>query len=185
MSLTDPKHGNITGIYYDSRASLGVTFSGPPSVYPHISRPDPATLGDTKMSCIPSKIQMKDVRRIDVWYTDNRCIGLMITFANYRQDSLGRWDKNSPHFSQQTVFNADCDTITFDSMEISMKHYWYENRDGNGTITLVKSGYYIVNGISVGTIKFGDMTGDKCLIVSKDVRVHVYYSYRFSRLELI
>jgi hypothetical protein len=94
----------------------------------------------------------------------------MITFADSRQDTLGRWDERSQEFCRQTVFNKEHDSLAFDCMRIALTEYYYKNRVGGGPITLVKSGYHNVSGISVGTRTVGDMTGGKELVVCKNVR---------------
>lgn len=168
--LSDLQHGEISGLYYDDYVSLGVTYQGPPSAHPRIPNPTPAGLGNQSMRCIPTIAQLKDIQRIDIWYTDDRCMGLMITFTDCRQDSLGRWDERNEGFRQQTVFDRECDSLAIDSMRIALTDHYYNNHVGGGPITLVKSGHYTVSGISVGTRRVGDMAGDKELVVSKNVR---------------
>jgi hypothetical protein len=92
-----------------------------------------------------------------------------VTFSNGHNDTLGRWDPNSPDFNRETVFDSGDDEQPFRSMEIWMSDYFYENRVGNGPITLAWSRYYTVNRICVGKRSVGDLKGDKCLVVSVDV----------------
>jgi len=92
-----------------------------------------------------------------------------VTFSNGHNDTLGRWDPNSPDFNRETVFDSGNDEQPFRSMEIWMSDYFYENRVGNGPITLAWSRYYTVNRICVGKRSVGDLKGDKCLVVSVDV----------------
>lgn len=55
-------------------------------------------------------------------------------------------------------------------MKIALKDYYYKDRVGDGPITLVKSPYYSVNGVSVGTRTVGDMIGARYLDVLENVR---------------
>lgn len=96
LSLAD--HGEISGLEYDNCVSLGITYSSLVSFHSEIPDPSPAILGDQGMRGIATIVQLKDVQRIDVWYTDDRCMGMMINFIDTRQDSLGRWDEGSEQF---------------------------------------------------------------------------------------
>jgi hypothetical protein len=104
-----------------------------------------------------------------------------VTFSNGHNDTLGRWDPNSPDFNRETVFDSGDDEQPFRSMEIWMSDYFYENRVGNGPITLAWSRYYTVNRICVGKRSVGDLKGDKCLVVSVDVSE--YFLLRFEVLQ--
>jgi hypothetical protein len=158
--------------------SLGVTYSGePPPSHHHIPTLNPDSLEDRKMGlgCIPTTVQLKDIRHIDIWYSDDGCLGLEVTFSSGHNDTLGRWDPKSPDFNREVVFDSEDDEQPFESMEIWMSDYFYKNRVGNGATLSVRSNYYTVNGISVGKRSVGDLKGDKCLVASVDVTG--YFSY--------
>ena len=138
------------------------------------------------LGCIPTTVQLRDIRHINIWYSDNRCLGLEVTFSNGHNDTLGRWDPNSPYFNRETVFDSGDDEHPFRSMEIWMSDHFYENRVDNSPIMLAWSSYYNVNGISVGKRSVGDLKGGKCLVVSVDVSECFLLRFEvFGNLELI
>jgi hypothetical protein len=110
------------------------------------------------LGCIPTTLQLTGIQRIDVWYSDNGCFGLKVTFSN------GRWDPNSLDFDKKRVFDSKGDGYPFESMKIWMSDYFYKNRVGNDPITLVRSTYYIVVGIYVGKRSVGDLKSGKCVV---------------------
>jgi hypothetical protein len=141
ICLSDPKYGAITGIYYDNSMGLGVTYSGePPPSHHHIPTSNPDSLADRKMGlgCIPTTVQLKDICHIDIWYSDDGCLGLEVTFSSGHNETLGRWDPKSPDFSREVVFNSGDDEQPFESMKIWMSGYFYKNRVGNGPILSVE-----------------------------------------------
>jgi hypothetical protein len=161
--------------------SLGITYSGgPPSSHHQIPTPNPDNLGDRKMGlgCISTTVRLHDIRHIDIWYSDNQCLGLGVTFSSGRNDTIGRWDRNSLGCNKETVFDEGDDEQPFKSMEIWMSDHFYRNSLGNGPITLKRSNYYTVNGISVGKRSVGDLKGDKCVVASVDVSGYLSFSCR-------
>jgi hypothetical protein len=152
--LSDFRHGEISGIYYNDSVSFGTTYSGPPSLQPPLPTPEPTILGDKELRGIPTIVQMTDIQRIDVWCLETGCMGLMITYIDHRRDTLGRWDERSDQFRRETLFNKDHDCFNFDSMGIALKEYWVHKRLASGRPgSLTKSPWWNVNGISVGSIR--------------------------------
>lgn len=139
---SDPKYGIILGIYYQSDLSLGVTFSGPPISHPEILTPDGDCLGNQEMPGISSTVHMEDVQRIDVWFFGKRCLGMMATFQDSRDNILGRWDERSTDFRKETLFDKEYESLAFEAMEISVTKYLYKNKTGtvgDGPITFIDS----------------------------------------------
>jgi hypothetical protein len=169
--LSDLHHGEISGLYYNDPFNMGVTYSGPPAHHPAIANPtDLEQVTDTKMGCALSIVQMKNVGQIDVWYTVNRCMGLLITFTDNRQDTLGRWDEGSDEFHRETLFKQEYNSPNFDSMRIALKEYWRSGYAVNSEPE--KTPYYTVCGITVRRTSVGDMVGDDELVVSDKVRLN-------------